>query len=308
MQLIRGVQGITAADQHAIVTIGNFDGIHRGHQALLKHVKYLSFGHKKKALVIVFEPQPQEFFLRRKYFTRLSTLRDKAIDFMDYEIDRLLILPFNDQLAKLSAEDFVQNILVKYLKVDHLVVGDDFHFGADRKGNIDYLKQMAKQYNFSLEVPESVSWRKQRVSSTLIRESLQANKLNVAEELLGHPYRVCGRVVKGDGRGRKIGCPTANVHIPPGGLSVRGVYAVKVEGVTPKAIFGVANIGTRPTIGGHRIQFEVHLFDFKQDIYDCRMRVNFFKKLRDEVEFSSVRALKKQIEQDIQMAKDFFLE
>lgn len=307
MELIRGLQALKSEHRHCVVAIGNFDGVHRGHQYLFGQLAQQARQLQLPLLVIIFEPQAQEYFSKETAPIRLSRLREKLLAFEQYGVDRVLCLHFNATLANCSAEDFIRMILVDALAIRYLAVGDDFRFGAQRLGDIALLKKAAKQYAFQLMPMKTVMEAGERVSSTRVRRALEQQNLALAEQLLGRPYRLCGRVVQGDKRGRTIGFPTANLYLHRERLPLKGVYAVRVYLKAGVAISGVANIGQRPTVDGMRSLLEIHLFNFDRDIYGCALAVDFLHYLRDEQRFHSLALLREQIERDVEQAKLFFL-
>jgi len=307
MQVIRGLHNLRAEHQGCVATIGNFDGVHLGHQAVFGHLleKALQFG--LPATVITFEPQPQEFFTPVKAPARLTRLREKLQVIKHSGIDRVVLLEFNHKLAAMSAEQFVQCLLVDGLGIRYLFVGDDFRFGNNRAGDIELLRNVGKLHLFDVENMNTFVVGDERVSSTKIRELLATSKFELAAHYLGRPYRICGRVAHGDARGRTIGFPTANINLHRRVSPLNGVYAVSVYGLSESAVPGVANIGTRPTVkGDQRYLLEVHLFDFAQEIYGAHVEVEFKTKLRDEKRFDSFDKLRQQIELDCQAARKYF--
>jgi riboflavin kinase/FMN adenylyltransferase len=302
MELIRGVYNLYPRHRGCVATIGNFDGVHIGHQAVLKQTCDKAREMALPATVISFEPQPQEFFRPDQAPPRLTRLREKLLALRPHSIDRMLCLTFNQHLASLSAEKFIQSILVDGLGVRYLVVGDDFRFGKGRQGDFDMLVQAGQQHGFEVANTHSFIFGHERVSSTLIREALWQGDLVRVEQLLGRPYSMCGRVAHGDKRGRTIGFPTANIYLHRKNTPILGVYAVRMKDVESTPVNGVANIGTRPTVCGTRTLLEVHLFDFNKDIYGAHIEVEFVEKIRDEKRFESFDALKLQIHRDAQRA------
>lgn len=306
MELIRGLHNLKPQHQHCVVTIGNFDGVHLGHQALLK--KLIAKGKELNlpTVAIIFESQPNEYFYKDKIPARLMRLREKIRALEKCGIDRVLCLRFNKDLADLSAENFIQNILWEKLRVHYVVIGDDFRFGHFRKGDFAMLQKFGENKGFTVEKMPTLILAGQRVSSTRIREALAAGDLLVAEKLLTRPFVLSGRVAHGDKRGRIIGFPTANIYLHRKAVPILGVYVVQVHGLDAKSVKGVANVGNRPTVGGVRSLLEVHLFDFDDDIYGKHVDVEFIKKLRDEKKFDSVELLKEQIMQDAEEARKYF--
>lgn len=289
------------------MTIGNFDGLHLGHKAVVGKLAERGVLLSLPVVVMVFEPQPLEFFLGKESPARLMRLRDKVIAFAKLPVDDLLILRFNQQLADYEAEQFIADVLVKKLNVKHLVVGDDFHFGRKRQGTALMLKEKGKHYGFDVEDTGSYLVDGLRISSTAIRNALAQNNLSLAEKLLGYRYSISGRVAHGDKRGRAMGYPTANIEMLRKNVPISGVFAVTMIGVDGSEIKGVANIGIRPTVrGDSKTILEVHLFDFDQQIYGSYVDVRFEQKIRNEICFSSLDELKDQIQKDVAKAKEYF--
>lgn len=306
MELIRGLYNLRAAHKGCAVTIGNFDGVHLGHQRVLKDVKAVAAEKGLATCVIIFEPQPEEFFLGEKAPARLTRLREKLQLLKTCEIDWVLCLRFNARFSQLSADDFIKHVLVEGLAVKYLVVGDDFRFGYQRSGDFAQLQSAASEQGFALDNIHTITNHKQRISSTLIREALATGDLVAAKRLLGRSYGMTGRVAHGDKRGRIIGFPTANLYLHRKVSPILGVYCVTVHGLGDKPIYGVANVGNRPTVDGTRTLLEVHLFDFDQEIYGRYVRVAFEHKLRDEKRYDSFDELKQQIFKDAEQARAFF--
>ena len=306
MQLIRGLHNIRPDHHGCVATIGNYDGVHLGHQAVIGQLSEKSAELRLPSVLIIFEPQPQEFFSPASVPTRLTRFREKIQSLRRFAVDRVLCIRFNKKFASMRAEDFIKQILVDALGVRYLVVGDDFQFGAGRQGNFAMLQQAAKQYDFQLVNMHSFLIDGQRVSSTLIRQHLEAGELAAAEKLLGRPYRMSGRVAHGDKRGREFGFPTANIHIHRKAAPVAGIFAVEVYGLDEEPIIGAASIGTRPTVDGTTCILEVYLLDFDQQIYGRHLHVNFVKKLRDEKHFDSLDELITAIESDVSQVRKYF--
>jgi riboflavin kinase/FMN adenylyltransferase len=303
MELIRGWHNVRVSHQGCVLTLGNFDGVHRGHQALLERLFSASRLLQCPSQVIIFEPQPNEYFHREKKIPRLMRLREKIQALDELGVDSLLVVKFNKAFAQVSAEAFVVEYLVQRLAVKHIIVGDDLRFGFERGGDFDLLCALGEQHGFTVEKMPTFDREGERVSSTLVRKALEQGDLDRAQVLLGHRYAFSGRVVHGDKIGREIGFPTANIHLhrlyPP----LEGVFAVLVYGLGPQPIKGAANVGSRPTVGGKKIMLEVYLFDFNETIYGRSVRVEFVKKLRDEEKFETVEAMRLQIEKDVQWAQ-----
>ncbi len=309
MRLIRGLSHLEPLENGCVLTIGNFDGLHLGHRAVIDNLAARGRALGLPVIVMIFEPQPLEYFLGKNAPSRLMRLREKVIQFLKLPVDDLLILRFNQQIANCDAEQFIADILIKKLNVRHLVVGDDFHFGKDRHGNFALLKKEGQAFGFEVEDTGSYYVDGQRVSSTLIRDALGAGDLAEAEKLLGRCYSVCGRVAHGDKRGRMIGYPTANIRMFRKNTPVSGVYAVTMTGIDGQEFEGVANVGTRPTVdGGSKVILETHLFDFNKEIYGRYVEVHFKRKIRDEMRFRSLDELKAQIVKDVANTKKIFAE
>ena len=290
-----------------VLSIGNFDGVHLGHKTVIKKLVARGAALGLPLVIMIFEPQPLEYFLKDNEPPRLMRLREKVLQFATLPVDDLLIVRFNRDFADYDAEQFIDDILIKKLNIKHLVIGDDFHFGKARRGNFVLLKEKGRIHGFSVEDTGSYQSAGLRVSSTLIRDALGAGDLAQAERLLGRCYSVCGRVAHGDKRGRAIGYPTANIKMFRKNTPVNGVFAVTMTGIGDLEIAGIANVGTRPTFdGGSKVILETHLFDFDREIYGRYVEVHFKQKIRDEMRFQSAEQLKDQIAQDVAEAKKIF--
>jgi len=307
MQLIRGIHNIQSEHNGCVLTIGNFDGVHLGHKevinALIKQAKELNCS----PAVMVFEPQPRELFSPDTAPARLCRLRDKYTLLASLGVERLICVNFNSKFATQSAESFIEDLLFSKLGIKSLIVGDDFRFGKNRVGNYKMLLEAGKKMGFSVSDTASYKILEQRISSTEIRRALEKDDLMQAEVMLGRPYSIIGRVFHGDKRGRQLGFPTANVKLKRRVSPVNGVYAVKVK-TNKGQFYGVANIGSRPTVAGLRQQLEVHIFDFEFDLYGQTIEVVLLKKLRKEMKFDSLSALTNQILIDSEQARQFVLE
>ncbi|MDL4863224.1 bifunctional riboflavin kinase/FAD synthetase [Halomonas elongata] len=308
MQVIRGLHNLRDEHHGCVATIGNFDGVHRGHQAILDQLLERARSLSLPATVVVFEPQPREFFAGDQAPPRLTRLRDKVRLLAEYGADRVLCLPFNDALRSLTARAFIEQVLVQGLGVRHLVVGDDFRFGCDRRGDFELLQTVGTGSGFEVEHTRTFLLDGERVSSTRVRTMLASGNFDQAARMLGRPYRLGGRVMRDRQLGRTIGVPTANLPQPPHPLALQGVYAVKAELPGGRHAEGVANIGWRPTVGSQRPVLEVHLFDFDEDLYGERLTVLPCAKLRGEMKFDGLEALKAQIGADQARARRFFAE
>jgi riboflavin kinase/FMN adenylyltransferase len=293
-----------------VLTIGNFDGVHIGHRALLARLKEVAHDKGLTPTVLTFEPHPRDFFAPESAPARLSTLREKLELLADEGVAQAYVMHFNARFAKLSAEDFIARVLVESLQVRHLIIGDDFRFGAGRRGNFAMLRDAGERYGFIVEAMDSVTLHGERASSSAVRAALAAGDMDHAARLLGRPYSIDGRVVHGDKMGRQFGFATANIRIKHSNPPLSGVFAVEVNGLgglTGGARRGVANVGVRPTANKlPRPILEVHLFDFSADIYGAHLNVRFLHKLRNEVHFADIAALRAQIADDVLTAKNYF--
>lgn len=289
-----------------VLAIGNFDGVHLGHVALVHRLVAAARHFALTPTVLTFEPHPREFFAPASAPARLTTLREKLELLNEYGAGQAMVCHFNAAFAALSAEEFVDQVLVRGLQVRHVIIGDDFRFGRGRKGDFHLLQEEGRRHGFTVEAMGSVIADGERISSSGVRDALAAGDMERAARLLGRPYIIDGRVVHGDKIGRQIGFCTANIRIKHNPLPMTGVFAVEVGGLGDTPLPGVANLGIRPTLGGTRPLLEVHLFDFDRDIYGAHLSVRFVHKLRDEQKFSSFDALKAQIALDAQAARAYF--
>ena len=306
MELIRGLHNIRHKHHGCVATIGNFDGVHRGHQSVIARLGEKSQEYGLHSLVMTFEPQPLEYFQPDRAPVRLYRLRDKVAALQQTLINRTLCVKFDYHFAALTAKDFIEKVLVEALGVRHLVVGDDFRFGKDRVGDFALLQQGGAEHGFEVETLPTYTLDSDRVSSTRIRQSLQQGDFKTAEDLLGRPYQMSGRVAHGDKIGRRIDIPTANIHLHRNKSPLRGIFVTELYGIGDTALPGVASIGTRPTVGGTKVLLEVHLFDFDADIYGRYVNIGFMKKLRDEEKFDDLDTMKAQIERDIADGRAYF--
>ena len=305
MQVIRGIPEL--AKQPSVLTIGNFDGVHRGHQALLHQLGLRAQAFDAPPTVLTFEPHPREYFTPAQAPARLASLREKLMLLAANGVARVHVLRFDARLARLSAEHFVGDMLVRGLGVRHIIIGDDFRFGAGRRGDFAFLKQAARDYGFGIEAMDTVALGAQRISSSAVRHALTSGDLALAAHLLGRPYSIAGRVSAGQRLGRTLGFPTANILMKHRQPALSGVFAVCIEGLAAGLVAGVANVGVRPTVGHHtRPILETHVFDWHGDCYGAHLRIHFMHKLRDEQRFESITALARQIAQDMQHARDWF--
>jgi len=303
MELVRGIHNLKAQHQGCVLSIGNFDGIHLGHHAVLSRLLSESKRLNVPAMVMTFEPQPEELFSGDNAPARLSRLRDKFVQLDRLKLDRLLCVSFTRQFANISAQDFIDELLINKLNIKFLVIGDDFHFGYQRRGDFQLLQQAGQKHGFEVIDTQSLIHQTKRISSTCIRDFLAQGNLDAAADMLGRKYSMTGRVSHGRKLGRTIGVPTANLALKRRVSPVSGVFVVNVLGINNNIYQGIANIGTRPTVAGERQQLEVHIFDFKGDLYGEQLEVILERKLRSEVKFDSFAELKIQIDKDIEDAQ-----
>jgi riboflavin kinase/FMN adenylyltransferase len=302
VELIRGLHNIRDKHRGCVLTIGKFDGVHLGHQAVLSQVVEKAKELGLPSTVMVFEPQPEELFTPEQAPARLSLLRDKYTQLKALGVDRLLCVKFDRHFAAFSATDFVQGLLVDNLGIKYLVVGEAFRVGTGRVGDFATLVEEGKKCQFDVVSTQSFRLEDYRISSTAVRDALSDNNFDLAQQMLGRPFTIAGKVLHGEKRGRTIGFPTANVLLKRCKAPVNGVFAVTVT-VANKRYSGVANIGHRPTVNGQRSQLEVHLFDFNNDLYGQFISVALVSKIRQEMKFNSFELLHQQIQKDALAAK-----
>lgn len=312
MRILRSVPAV--ADAPIALTIGNFDGVHLGHRAMLARLREAAARLGVPPCVMTFEPHPREFFAPDRAPTRLTSLREKLELLRVEDVARTHLLRFNYALAQLSPAEFIERILVRGLNVRWLLVGDDFRFGARRAGDFVTLKDAGAVHGFDVESMASVMQDGVRVSSTAVRDALAAGNVESAARLLGRPYSISGRVMHGDKLGRKLGFPTANVQMKHNRPPVAGIFAVEMvlgdrgrRGTAIRTVQGVASLGVRPTVkvGGAAV-LEVNLFDFSEEIYGEHVRVDFLHKFRDEEKYVDLDTLTKQIAADAANAREYF--
>ena len=305
MKLLHRVQNSTELDAGCVVTIGNFDGVHLGHQELLAHLREQASRLQLPMVVVVFEPQPGEYFNSNSAPARLYRLREKLQALGESGVDYVYCLKFDKQLVNMSPEDFAEQIIFSRLRAKYLLLGEDFRFGRDRQGDLALLQQLGQQHGSTVEICSDFCIDQTRVSSTQIRHALYLGDLARASALMGRTYSLCGRVKQGKGMGRQWGVPTANLSVHRGILPLKGVFCVQIARHGKPMLAGVANIGKRPTIDGSTNVLEVHLFDFNESLYGEMLQVFFLHKLRDEIKFSSVDALIAQIHLDVAAARTY---
>ena len=301
MDIFSNLKDIPKTLQSGVVSIGNFDGVHRGHQNFIEQMKK-NKAHAQPTIIVIFEPQPIEFFLGSKAPKRLTRLPEKIQLIESQDIDALVVLPFDKVLAQTKASDFI-NQLVPALLPKQVWVGHDFRFGKDRCGDFDLIKQISKEMQFEAYQGGIFLLEERRVSSTIIRSLLEKGQLEESTTLLGRPYFLKGTVVEGDRIGRTLGYPTANIEIEYP-TPICGAYVVKVV-INNSVHFGMANVGYRPSIGGNSQRIEAHIFEFNEDIYDQQLDLYFMHHLRQEIKFGSLDELKRQLSRDKKNASDW---
>jgi len=308
MRVYRGLP--TAASRTpCAMTIGNFDGVHRGHQALLKHVRQTALDLKVDSSVMTFEPHPREFFAQAagdpgRAPTRIAGLRDKLDALCTTGIDRVVVERFNARFARLDATAFIEDVLIDGCRARWLMVGEDFRFGAKRMGDVDLLRRVGARHGVTVETLAAVETGGERISSSAVREALAQGDLARAETLLGRPYRMSGHVIAGARLGRTLGFPTANLLVNHGRPALSGIFVVRVHGVRSHPVGGVASLGVRPTVDeSGRVLLETHLFDFAENLYGQLISVEFVKKLRDEIRYDDLSTLTAAIADDAQKAR-----
>ncbi|MBK13887.1 MAG: bifunctional riboflavin kinase/FMN adenylyltransferase [Porticoccaceae bacterium] len=307
MTFVQNLKSLTAGSGGSAVSIGSFDGVHLGHQAVLTELIQQAKSNGLFSVAMTFEPQPREYFNELRAPARLMRLREKVEVLSSLGIDQIVCLKFNKVLRALSAQDFIIRVLVEGLRVKHLIVGDDFRFGCDRSGDFSMLYEYGKANGFSVKNTDTFESQGERISSTLVRRIINEGDFPRAAELLGRPFEIKGRVMHGKKLGRKLGFPTANININRLRAPLSGVYAVLVK--TESEIFeGAANVGIRPTIGDlERPLLEVHIFNFDRDIYGSFLRVEFLHKIRDELKFNDLGRLVTRIQKDMDQIQKWFM-
>ena len=307
MEIIRGLHNVRRRHAGCVATIGTFDGVHHGHQMLLAHLKAKGEELGAPSLLVTFEPQPREYFRRAPVPARLTRFREKIHLLRSTGIDRVLCIPFNERTRLTPAAEVIERFLVEMLGVYYVVVGDDFRFGKDQEGSYATLKAAGDRFGFGVSHMGTLTFDHDRVSSTRIREALQAGDFGTAEKLLGRPYFMMGRVVYGQQVGRSIGVPTVNIRLQRYRAALEGVFAVTVDGLGATRQ-GAANIGVRPTVDGNEPLLEVHILDFDENIYGRLLTVTLQWKIREERRFPTLQAMKQEIDRDIEKTRAFFAE
>lgn len=305
-ELIRGLRNFAPQHKGCVATIGNFDGVHHGHQALLARVVEQARVLGVPSLAIIFEPQPLEYLAPHRQVPRLTRCREKFQWLAKFGLDKVLVVQFNQAIAAMTPEEFI-DLLFHRLGIRHLVIGEDFHFGKARQGNVALLQEAGKRLGFVVDALDDVMFEGERISSTRIRQVLLHGDHGLANQLLGHPYCIIGRIIHGDKQGRTFGFPTANIYQPRKLMVVSGIYAVKLHGIQEKPLPGVAYIAHHASATKKQGVVEVHLFDFDQDIYGRYVNVEFCKKIREDRAFDDIGTLKKQMEKDADEAHHYLM-
>lgn len=306
MEFIRGERNIAANHHGCVASVGNYDGLHPGHQKVINSLVDRGRDLNLPVTIVSFEPHPLEFFVPDAAPARLMTVREKFEAMQELNVDRFCCLRFNHRLANTEPENFVEELLIAKLGVRYLVVGDDFRFGRNRRGNFEMLRSICRRHDVEVSKTETLEFGGERVSSSRIRECLAAGDIGLANRLLGRDFSMSGRIVRGDGNAKNWGFATANIRIEVPKPAVSGIFVVEADLPGKDSLPGVASLGIRPTIGGTVQVLEVHLLNFDQEIYGQRIRVRFRKKLRDEVKFSSIEKMCEQIQQDIVRTREYF--
>lgn len=302
IELIRGLHNLRPRHRGCVLTVGKFDGLHRGHQVLMEQTRAHALEARLPSVVMSFDPSPREFFSPQRAPLRISTLRDKLLTLQRHGIDRLLLARFDQRIADIPAPQFLEGVLLEKLGMHTIIVGDDLRFGQGRAGDIGYLQSRAEELGYRVVAVETVSVAAQRASSSALREALAACDFDMAERLLGHPYRITGRVRRGLQLGRQLDMPTANITVREGHALPLGIYAVRASS-GGQTWNGVASLGVRPTLGLTQCLLETHLFDAQVDLYGQVLEVRFHHHLRPELRFDSMQALKAQMHEDAARAR-----
>lgn len=304
MQILRGLH--SPDHQPVVLTIGNFDGVHLGHQAVLARLRQIAEARGGKTAAVIFEPQPREFFTPDTAPARLTSLREKLEVFASLGVDRVHVCRFNRQLAQMGAGDFIQT-LHDAVGARYVLIGDDFRFGSGRTGDFAMMEKIGERVGFEVAAMHSVLHDGLRVSSTAVRLALARGDLGLAQRYLGRAYSISGRVVHGDGIGKRLGYPTANIKMQHNRPPFSGVFVVQARLPDGRRIDGVASLGVRPTVNNEgRLVLEAHLFGFAEDLYGAHLHLDFLHKLRDEAKFPDFESLTRQIALDVERAQHWF--
>jgi len=303
MQLIRTLDPDRAPARGTALAIGNFDGLHRGHQALIQEARNAAASRQLAAALMCFEPLPISLFRPQDPLPRLHSIRDRLIESRALGLERVYLMRFDRDFAALSAETFIERVVVGLARARHVVVGSDFRFGARAAGDIGLLRRLGGELGFDVSVIEPVEIRGERISSSGLRAALAAGDMDRVRELLGRPYCLHGRVLRGQRLGRTLGYPTANLR-PPIPPAAHGIFAARVSGADLDGHPAVISIGMRPTVAGDSWLLEAHLFDYDGDLYGQHLRVELVERLRGEEKFDSLEAMRLQMDEDAEQARD----
>jgi riboflavin kinase / FMN adenylyltransferase len=303
MDFVRGLHNLRPRHRGCVLTIGAFDGIHRGHQEMIRTVRERAREHSLPSVVLSFEPTPREYFAKGSPPPRLTRFRERFEALAAYGVDRFVCVRFDERMRQMSREQFVDGVLVEALGIKHIVVGSDFRFARDNKGSVDTLQAAGSAKAFGVSVVPPFEIDGERVSSSLVREVLETGDVQRAAKYLGRPYRITGKVIAGEKLGRKLGYPTANLRLHRRATPVGGIFAVRASGPGLKNAPAVASLGTRPAVNGKELLLEVHVFDYSGDLYRRYLHVDFVERLRDELWFPSMDALVEQMHKDAAQAR-----
>ncbi|OGV25716.1 MAG: riboflavin biosynthesis protein RibF [Legionellales bacterium RIFCSPHIGHO2_12_FULL_37_14] len=306
MQFTYGEWDNISYSKKCALTFGNFDGVHLGHQSVLNALRQNALRLSLPTVVVLFEPQPREYFAVDKDLTRISSLRDKLACLKDLGVDAVFCLKFNDSLAQCSASDFIQEVLFDRLKAQYILIGEDARFGLERQGDVELLFTKAHELGKKVTILANLKTNDQRISSTIVRAALKRGQFQVAQQCLGRPYSVIGRVAYGKNHGSKFGLPTLNLHIRNKYPPFNGVFSVHIVEDNGSITEGIANWGLRPTVCGKKMVLEVHGFQLAKNLYGKLVKIIFLQKIRAEKQFASFASLVEQIKRDIVIAKKFF--
>jgi riboflavin kinase/FMN adenylyltransferase len=303
MELIRGLYNLRPRHRGCVLTIGAFDGVHRGHQEMIRVLRERAAWHSVPATALAFEPTPREFFAKGRPPARLTRFRERYEAFARYGVERFVCLPFTERVRSLTADEFIERVLVQGLAVREVVIGHDFRFGRNHQGTVATLREFGSRYGFDVTEVAPFEIDGERVSSSLVRQALDAGNMSRAWKFLGRPYRITGKVVHGAKLGRKLGYPTANLRLHRRATPLAGIFAVKVSGAGLQQAPAVASLGTRPAVNGTELLLEAHVFNYSGDLYRQYLHVDFIERLRDELWFPNVDALVQQMDKDAARAR-----
>lgn len=308
MKVHQGIEKYNHKDQSSVLTIGTFDGVHIGHQRIIQRLNEIKNKPFERSMILTFYPHPRRVLDHSNDIKMLTTMDEKTHLLEKFGLDELIIEPFTKEFSRLSALDFVRDILVRQLHLKQLVIGYDHHFGKNREGNFEQLTEFGELYDFTVEKISAQEIESVSVSSTKIRKAIEGGDMATANKYLGYNYLLTGEIIKGQGIGRKINFPTVNLSIPEDFKLIpkKGVYVVRAH-FNEESIFGIMNIGFRPTVGGKGQTIEIHLLDFYGDLYGSKMRIEVLTRLRDEKKFESIENLAEQISKDEKSARNWLM-